>query len=179
METKELKENVDILAKGAIQHLKSNGSHPLTFTIVTIRNDGTKGMLPFSITESFLIEKRQSLVRASGSACREMIKNNIIQKVDGIFLISEAWMSKVKTKKDQKIDDTKFVMPSQDPNKTEGLIVIGMSDSYECYSSMNEITRNSNNEIKSIKKLLKNQKPTQLKNPLLDEFWKGFGTLIN
>ncbi len=116
--------------------------------------------------------ERMELMRLLGQQAAKSGKVNQLQQV---FMVHEGWMSL--TSEDQSAE----VIPSQDPNRKEVLIISAIHmQEHEKQVKVFEILRDSSQQVIDLQEFLPDEriKDEPVKVPLLEAFVSGFQTAV-
>ncbi len=152
----------EIIQKAKEITLQDGGHYPLLII------EGSKSMIVSQMRDvPDTHGERVELMRFIGQATA---KSGKVGKLEQVFFISEGWMS---VAKQGKIPD---VLPSQDPDHKEVLIVSGLQiKERKKQLRLFEMVRNANNQIVELAELLPPQdKDGTFDVSLLDAFAQGF-----
>jgi hypothetical protein len=174
MITKEqLKEEVQQISKSAQKVFDECGHCDLMFFVLYTDKDDKKHIDIFgapSSQQDLFVENRFRILYELG---KQISQRPDIKTIDGIICVSEIWISSLTKKEAKKLEKEgkPMPLPSESPNRKEGVQVSGINNKNEGYSELFEIKEI--NHKRSLKKLEDSSKFTQMEHPLLSNFWKG------
>jgi len=185
MDKKELEKHLKQISEIVKNDFKQRGGINLKFYLLTKLSNHEYSLGVFEMPED-LMGQRMAVIKRYGKMLNE---KNI--KVDAIFSASECWVSTVSTEKNKEIDLDSYVpeiMPRNDPDRKECVVISGMTETKESVFRMYDVEEKetwSNLESKKVlvnaklpESVVKNKKvekikPEAISSPLLEEFWKG------
>jgi hypothetical protein len=164
--------NLDF-ARVAYSDPKSDGLSTMLIIKIVKNSEESNIVAVFGDNES--LEQRWKTVFDLGVRINLEKFRGEIDSVEGIFMLTEAWMSMI-NKNDPQAKVKINRMPSQDPNKIEAIVSAGSSRdglagvrTYEIRKSFDIV----NSEIKTEFIPMDKDGPIEAETPLLKQFWNG------
>lgn len=194
LKSEELKQIVDKnleYVKG--QYKTNNGEFYTTLALHLTKYDDSP-VIVLCVLSSEANDKRFEVMQELGYKVGVAVKNNELKSADALFMMSEAWVSRPKITKDASKEDIEKVMntirPSEDPNRSECLVSVGMTNDNEVHMNMYEIKKvwtgdKVKVELKDMNDFLEKQgigskeEPVKAGSPLLDTFWTSFRVIMD
>lgn len=173
--TPKQKEQVDILREAMKMNFKKDGYLTPALLVFGKGKDGKDFSRIFGIDS---LDNKQEKFFLMGKMVKE---DPLIDHVDSVIFISEAWMARLNKEESAKVDRGERAMPipSEDPNRIEVAILTHMTDTLETSIYSYKMEDKENPDKRKLVKMADEKNVTGFKNLLIDSFWKGLGTLIN
>lgn len=165
MEKKLLELEIKAIKKGVFKNFKNDGE---VVPILFVFTKGEVLLCPFPDMD----KKREFLFFVG----KTMMRDEKIKHIDGIAMVSEAWVSQI-DKDDPRSKNLEDIIPREDPNKKEAVIITALTDTHETLLIVYKMKDKEDKKKRKLVSMFK-KKPDQLELSLLDEFWRGFGTII-
>lgn len=166
---KEIKEQYERTKDALVEVFDKEGYSPMLI-FLTYKVGPIYKTTPLAIPET-AVDRRFDLVKELGRSLNGIIDQVFGAEVLCIISASEAWVSEVSKKKAEKLGEHNLPRPSQDPNRKEVFMVSAMTRSGETEFDLYDIV--SSNGKRILNKAPKEKSWDEIKNNLLQEFWKG------
>jgi len=169
MTKEELQNKLEGITELAISNFQKDGALTNVFLIEYFNEENIRQTMPFPIVNGGMHELRYEVLKKIGSFFKTLRENRKIQRVEAIISVNECWFVQ-KTKEEAEHEDLTKVIPSQSPNKKEGIVVAGMSE-YDSLIIAYEIIRKP--DVAPILEII-SKDTQQVENMLLRTFWENF-----
>jgi len=170
-------ENLDF-AKGFYEDASAAGQGLSTMFITSTSKNGKRNGVAALIGDKGALENRRDISFDLGIRAGIELAHGDIDSIDAIYMISEAWFSTAMTK-----GESNFTRPSEDLNRKEAIISVGVSQEGDKFLEIFEIKKTFDMEKGKIQvefNSLNNEMPNStVDSPLLDCFWDGVKLLAS
>jgi hypothetical protein len=156
-------QTVDLITETARTEALKQGSHIPTLLVI-----GTKGNVVSELTE--MPDTHETRAQMLFDLGFNLAQENPLGIPVQLFFISEAWYSQ-----NSMVDGELKMMPSQDPNRLEVLIIVGLQLIHAMHSTVIlEMVRDETEQLLELREHRRYMEQGQVESPLLQAFLLGY-----